>query len=76
MFQIKKTKNISHDVFGTKEGRIHIEKQNISRIQIKKMKGLKRSLPVEPPETSQPNATAPAPTTSKKSKRNKNFDET
>lgn len=68
--QIKKTKNISRDVFGTKEGRIHLGKQNISRIQIKKMKGLKRKLPEKPTEgaaSPRKNSVAPPAKQSKKS---------
>ncbi|XP_033125675.1 ribosome production factor 2 homolog [Anneissia japonica] len=39
----KKKKNIDVDVFGTKHGRIHMQKQEISSLQTRKMKGLKRS---------------------------------
>nr|XP_057929563.1 ribosome production factor 2 homolog [Doryrhamphus excisus] len=38
----KKKKNISHDVFGTKFGRVHMQKQDLSKLQTRKMKGLKR----------------------------------
>ncbi|XP_069743725.1 ribosome production factor 2 homolog isoform X2 [Narcine bancroftii] len=37
-----KKKNISQDVFGTRYGRIHMEKQDLSKLQTRKMKGLKR----------------------------------
>ncbi|XP_068633997.1 ribosome production factor 2 homolog [Battus philenor] len=36
-------KNISKDAFGTKMGRIHIGKQDINRLQTRKMKGLKKT---------------------------------
>ncbi|XP_013173252.1 PREDICTED: ribosome production factor 2 homolog [Papilio xuthus] len=36
-------KNISKDAFGTKLGRIHIGKQDIPRLQTRKMKGLKKT---------------------------------
>ncbi|NP_001080306.1 ribosome production factor 2 homolog S homeolog [Xenopus laevis] len=38
----KKKKNISHDAFGTKFGRIHMQKQDLSKLQTRKMKGLKK----------------------------------
>jgi ribosome production factor 2 len=37
-----KQKNVSHDVFGEKVGRIHMERQNFDKLQTRKMKGLKR----------------------------------
>ncbi|XP_045499021.1 ribosome production factor 2 homolog [Colias croceus] len=37
-------KNISKDAFGTKHGRIHMGKQDIQRLQTRKMKGLKKSV--------------------------------
>ena len=40
--QIKKKKNISHDPFGTKEGRIHMQRQDFDKLQVRKMKALKR----------------------------------
>ncbi|XP_038214185.1 ribosome production factor 2 homolog [Zerene cesonia] len=36
-------KNISKDAFGTKLGRVHMGKQDIQRLQTRKMKGLKKS---------------------------------
>lgn len=36
-------KNISRDAFGSKLGRIHMGKQDISRLQTRKMKGLKKT---------------------------------
>lgn len=41
--QVKKTKNVSHDVFGTKLGRVHMQRQDFSKLQTRKIKGLKRS---------------------------------
>ncbi|MBN3295106.1 RPF2 factor, partial [Amia calva] len=38
----KKKKNISHDTFGTKYGRLHMQKQDLSKLQTRKMKGLKK----------------------------------
>jgi len=38
----KTKKNIGHDVFGTKTGRIHMQKQDFENLQTRKMKGLKR----------------------------------
>ncbi|XP_063167209.1 ribosome production factor 2 homolog isoform X2 [Candoia aspera] len=40
----KKKKNVSHDVFGTKYGRIHMQKQDLDKLQTRKMKGLKKRL--------------------------------
>jgi len=39
----KKTKNISHDVFGSKLARVHVGRQDIHSLQTRKMKGLRRS---------------------------------
>lgn len=36
-------KNISRDAFGSKMGRIHMGKQDINKLQTRKMKGLKKS---------------------------------
>ncbi|XP_062406618.1 ribosome production factor 2 homolog isoform X2 [Sardina pilchardus] len=38
----KKKKNISHDAFGTKYGRLHMQKQDLGKLQTRKMKGLKK----------------------------------
>ncbi|KAG6453447.1 hypothetical protein O3G_MSEX008168 [Manduca sexta] len=38
-----KKKNISRDAFGSKMGRIHMGKQDINRLQTRKMKGLKKT---------------------------------
>ena len=43
----KKKKNINHDVFGTKLGRIHMESQDFDTLQIRKMKALKRQKPAD-----------------------------
>jgi ribosome production factor 2 len=40
---VKKVKNVSKDTFGTQHGQIHIPKQNIDRLQTRKMKGLKKT---------------------------------
>ncbi|XP_041419682.1 ribosome production factor 2 homolog [Xenopus laevis] len=42
VLKAKKKKNISHDAFGTKFGRIHTQKQDLSKLQIRKMIGLKK----------------------------------
>jgi ribosome production factor 2 len=39
---VKKVKNIDRDEMGDKFGRIHVGKQDISKLQTRKMKGLKR----------------------------------
>ncbi|XP_038934099.1 ribosome production factor 2 homolog [Rattus norvegicus] len=38
----KKRKNISQDTFGTTFGRIHMQKQDLSKLQTRKVKGLKK----------------------------------
>ncbi|XP_046877486.1 ribosome production factor 2 homolog isoform X2 [Hypomesus transpacificus] len=38
----KKKKNISHDVFGTKYGRLHMQRQDLGKLQTRKMKGLRK----------------------------------
>lgn len=38
-----KKKNISTDALGNIHGRIHLGKQNINKIQTRKMKGLKKT---------------------------------
>lgn len=40
--QAKKKKNISHNVFGTKFGRVHMQKQDLAKLQTRKMKGLRK----------------------------------
>ena len=42
IFQAKVKKNIDTDLVGDKIGRIHIGKQDLSELQTRKMKGLKR----------------------------------
>lgn len=44
--KVKTKKNISTDGLGTTHGRIHVGKQEINKLQTRKMKGLKKS-PVE-----------------------------
>ncbi|XP_039281625.1 ribosome production factor 2 homolog [Nilaparvata lugens] len=39
-----KTKNINYDKFGTRMGRIHITKQDVNKLQTRKMKGLKKTV--------------------------------
>ncbi|TNN85438.1 Ribosome production factor 2 [Liparis tanakae] len=39
---IRKKKNISRDAFGTKFGRVHMQKQDLSKLQTRKMKGLRK----------------------------------
>lgn len=64
----KKKKNISHDAFGTQLGRIHMQKMDLSKLQTRKMKGLKRKAwPSENSEQSKQSAsTADDMPTSKK----------
>ncbi|KAJ8355992.1 hypothetical protein SKAU_G00187860 [Synaphobranchus kaupii] len=38
----KKKKNVSHDAFGTKFGRLHMQKQNLAKLQTRKLKGLRK----------------------------------
>jgi len=40
--QPRKIKNVEHDIFKTKTARIHMQKQDLDTLQIRKMKGLKR----------------------------------
>lgn len=41
--QPKKVKNVSHDVFGSKLGQVHMMRQDFGKLQTRKVKGLKRS---------------------------------
>ena len=41
--QVAKKKNVSRDPFGTKHGRVHMQKQDLGKLQTRKLKGLKRS---------------------------------
>lgn len=41
--KVTKKKNISVDGLGTTHGRIHVGKQEINKIQTRKMKGLKKT---------------------------------
>ena len=40
--QPRRKKNIAHDVFGEKVGRLHVEKQDLEKIQTRKVKALKK----------------------------------
>lgn len=40
--KLRKKKNISKDAFGSKLGRIHMTKQDLGKLQTRKMKGLKK----------------------------------
>ncbi|XP_043074657.1 ribosome production factor 2 homolog [Puntigrus tetrazona] len=53
----KKKKNISHDAFGTRLGRLHMQKQNLDKLQTRKMKGLRKRRGEQTAET--PAAKAP-----------------
>lgn len=35
-------KNVSYDSFGTKEGKVHMKRQEYTKLQTRKMRGLKR----------------------------------
>lgn len=35
---------MSYDAFGTKEGQVHMQRQDYGKLQTRKMKGLKRQL--------------------------------
>ena len=50
-FQAKTKKNIETDIIGDKIGRIHLGKQDLSQLQTRKMKGLKRSRDVADDES-------------------------
>lgn len=41
--QAKQKKNVETDIVGDKIGRIHLGRQDLSELQTRKMKGLKRS---------------------------------
>jgi len=41
--KVKKVKNVSEDVFGSKMGKIHVGAQKVGAIQTRKMKGLKET---------------------------------
>lgn len=42
--QVKSVKNVSRDAFGTKLGRVHMKTQDFSKMQTRKLKGLKQTL--------------------------------
>ncbi|KAK9956044.1 hypothetical protein ABG768_013801 [Culter alburnus] len=50
----KKKKNISHDAFGTRFGRLHMQKQDLNKLQTRKMKGLRKRRGEEPAESASP----------------------
>lgn len=39
--KVKKVKNVSHNVFGEKLGRMHMTKQDVDKMQVRKIKALK-----------------------------------
>lgn len=41
--QPKKKKNISRDAFGSTLGRIHMQKQDLSKLQLRKLKAFKKA---------------------------------
>lgn len=43
VLKVVKKKNVSVDGLGTKHGRIHIGKQDINKLQTRKMKGLRKT---------------------------------
>jgi len=45
IYQPKKVKNVTTDVLGKKYGRVHMERQDLTKMATKKMKGLKRTRP-------------------------------
>ena len=47
MTQPKTKKNIETDIVGDKMGRIHVGKQDLGKLQARKMKGLKRGRSTE-----------------------------
>lgn len=38
-----KKKNVTKDAFGNLQGRVHIDKQEVNKLQTRKMKGLKKT---------------------------------
>jgi len=57
----KVKKNIDHDAFGTKTGRIHMQKQDFDSLQTRKMKGLKRKKTTEKSKVDEKRKKTPAP---------------
>lgn len=41
--QPTKKKNVSYDAFGSKLGRVHMQHQDFTKLQTRKLKGLKRT---------------------------------
>lgn len=44
-------KNVSFDAFGSKMGRVHMQRQDFSKLQTRKLKGLKRAREGDKPST-------------------------
>ena len=40
--QIGKKKNVTRDAFGTQHGQIHMQRQNYEKLQLRKVRALKR----------------------------------
>ncbi|XP_076801964.1 ribosome production factor 2 homolog [Clavelina lepadiformis] len=47
----KKVKNVTTDVFGAKHGRVHMQKQELKNLQLRKVKALKRKLSTDDTKT-------------------------
>lgn len=41
--KVTKKKNVTKDAFGNLQGRVHIDKQEVNKLQTRKMKGLKKT---------------------------------
>lgn len=54
--ETKKSKNKEMDGFGHQYGRVHMEKQDFSKLELSRLKALKRSLPKEEEETGSGNS--------------------
>ncbi|XP_063405471.1 ribosome production factor 2 homolog isoform X1 [Mytilus trossulus] len=64
----RKKKNISQDAFGSKLGRIHMTKQDLGKLQTRKMKGLKKRQSTDSAETTGTTDSAETPSSPKKIK--------
>ena len=40
--QVRKVKNVTRDPFGTQHGQIHMQRQNYEKLQLRKVRALKR----------------------------------
>jgi len=49
----KKKKNVSQDAFGTQHGQVHMQKQDLDKLQLRKMKGLKKNMEPDNKETTE-----------------------